>query len=223
MDAKSISRKDFILLTFTLVGSATVAANCGGSSSNPDGGKGGSGGGGSGGSGGGGSGGKGGSGGGGAGGGQGGAGGGTGGAGGTNVDAGMDRGSGGAGSTPTDSGTDRGVDAGGTGGTSGDAGTDRGTDTGGDATTAACTDPLPEMQLPDSTMHTHTLAVPASALNAAGAQTFTTGLAGMGAGHTHMVRLTPAELMTIKNGGMVTVTSLTDQTMHTHMYTVRCT
>jgi hypothetical protein len=31
-DAKSISRKDFIVLTFTLVGSAAITASCGSSS-----------------------------------------------------------------------------------------------------------------------------------------------------------------------------------------------
>jgi hypothetical protein len=166
MNSRPITRKDFILLTFTLVGSATVAASCG-SSSPGTGGEGGSGGS---------------------------AGGGSGGAG----------GSGGSG-------------AGGAGGGNADASTDQGSTL--DATTAACSEPLPETQTTNNT-HFHSVAILASTVDATSDQTFTTSTGGSD-DHTHMITLTVANLGTLKGGGTVTVTSTTDD-YHNHMYQIGC-
>jgi len=46
-----------------------------------------------------------------------------------------------------------------------------------------------------------------------------------GIAHTHMVTLTPAQLATLKGGGMATVTStvaLTGGSAHAHDFMVRC-
>ena len=107
--------------------------------------------------------------------------------------------------------------AGGTTGTGGAAGT---TGTGG-ASAAACTDPLPESQVTDSSGHTHTVTIPASALNSTTAMTFNTSSAGTSP-HMHSVTLEAAQLTTLKGGGTVTVTS-TVADLHAHMYMVRCT
>ena len=163
MDAKNgMTRKQFIVLTFSLVGTGAAVASCDDDDSNQTG---------------------------------------TGGSSGT--------GRGGTTGTGGSAGT---TGAGGTGG--GASGT---TGTGG-APAAACTNPLGAMQVPDSTMHTHTMTVPSSVLDATSAQTFTTGIA---AGHTHMVTLQPSQLATMKGGGSVTVTSSTDD-LHAHMFVVSC-
>jgi hypothetical protein len=103
-------------------------------------------------------------------------------------------------------------------GGSSDGGTGAGGMTGGNLT---CADPLPEMQVPDSTGHTHTVTVAAATLNATTDQTFTTSPGGADS-HTHMITLAAANLATIKAGGMATVTSTTTDA-HTHMFTVSCT
>jgi hypothetical protein len=100
---------------------------------------------------------------------------------------------------------------------SSDGGTGAGGGTGGNLT---CADPLPEMQVPDSTGHTHTVTVAAATLNATTDQTFTTSAAGVD-GHTHMITLTVAILGTIKAGGQMTVPSTTTDA-HSHMFTVSC-
>jgi hypothetical protein len=162
MESKSMTRKEFIALTFTLIGGA-AAASCsddnGGSS-------------------------------------------GTGGT--TNVSTGLGGSSGGS--------------TGSRGGTTGSAGANaagHGGTTGG----AACGDPLPESQVPDSNDHVHMVMVPAATLDATSAQTFSTTVAK---GHTHDITLSPADLATIKGGGMVTVPSTITES-HMHSYTVRCT
>jgi hypothetical protein len=93
--------------------------------------------------------------------------------------------------------------------------------TGGTSGNLTCADPLPEMQVPDSTGHTHTVTVAAATLNATTAQTFTTSPAGTDS-HTHMITLAVADLGVIKAGGTATVASTTTD-MHTHMFAVSCT
>ena len=110
--------------------------------------------------------------------------------------------------------------SGGTAGTTGGGGT-TGTGGGGGTNGAACTDPLPQSQVADSSGHTHSVTIAASTLNATTAQTFPTSSAGAPA-HTHMVMLEPAQLATLKGGSTVTVTS-TPANQHTHMYMVSCT
>ena len=97
-----------------------------------------------------------------------------------------------------------------------------GTTTGSGGTTGgACTDPLPETQVADTTGHVHTVTIPASDLNATTDQTVDTSVAF---GHMHAVTLTAANLATIKAGGQVTVTSTqAGSPAHLHMYTVSCT
>jgi hypothetical protein len=85
----------------------------------------------------------------------------------------------------------------------------------------SCADPLPELQVPDSTGHTHTVTVAAVTLNATTDQTFTTSPAGTDS-HTHMITLAVANLAAIKAGGTATVTSTTTD-VHTHMFAVSCT
>jgi hypothetical protein len=92
---------------------------------------------------------------------------------------------------------------------------------GGSNGNLTCADPLPEMQVPDSTGHTHTVTVAAATLNATTDQTFTTSPGGTD-GHTHMITLAVANLATIKTGGTATVTSTTTDS-HTHMFAVSCT
>lgn len=92
---------------------------------------------------------------------------------------------------------------------------------GGTGGSLACADPLPEMQVPDSTGHTHTVTVAAATLSATTDQTFTTSAAGTD-GHTHMLTLTASNLAAIKAGGTATVTS-TSTDSHAHMYAVSCT
>lgn len=84
-----------------------------------------------------------------------------------------------------------------------------------------CADPLPEMQVPDSTGHTHIVTVAAATLNATTDQTFTTSPAGTDS-HTHMITLAVANLAAVKAGGTATVTS-TSTDSHTHMFAVSCT
>ena len=84
-----------------------------------------------------------------------------------------------------------------------------------------CADPLPEMQVPDSTGHTHTVTVAAATLNATTDQTFTTSPGGTDS-HTHMITLAVANLAAVKAGGTATVTSTTTDS-HTHMFAVSCT
>jgi collagen type I/II/III/V/XI/XXIV/XXVII alpha len=141
MDTKSMTRKEFVTLTFTLLGGAATAAACSSSSNST-----------------------------------------------------------------------------GTGGTNG-------TGSGGTAG-GACTDPLPDSMVADDTMHTHTLTVPASTLNASSDQTLTTGpvmdATGTIAAHTHPITFTTSDLSILKAGGAVTVvTQLSDG--HTHTYRVSCT
>ena len=88
-------------------------------------------------------------------------------------------------------------------------------------TTGACSNPLPETQLADSTGHVHTVSIPASDLDATTDQVINTSVVG---GHMHMVTLAAADLATLKGGGSVTVTSTQAGTpAHTHMYSVSCT
>ena len=110
--------------------------------------------------------------------------------------------------------------AGGSGGTTGTGGSggSGGTGTGGTGGGAACSDPLPESQLPDSTGHTHTVTIQASTLNATTAQMFMTSVT---AGHQHTVTLQPADLSALKSGGSVTVTSSVAD-LHAHQYSVSC-
>jgi hypothetical protein len=197
MNTKSMTRKDFITLTFTLVGSAMIAPAC--SSSSTGGGTGGSGGGGgSGGSGGkggsggsGGSGGKGGSGGGGAGGGSGGSGGSGGGGAGGNTDGGNVDASNCTlplpeqqivAATPVDGGPN------------------------------------------DTNGHTHTVTVNAQVLASTTAQTVTTSVfvsTTADAAHSHDVTFMPTDLATLRNGGTVEIRS-TVAANHTHTYRVSC-
>jgi hypothetical protein len=129
VDDKTITRKDFILLTFTLVGSAAVgAAACSDDNNNN----------------------------------------------------GNDGGAGGTG-----------------GGTS-------------------CSSP----QVADDTAHTHTVAVPASALAQTSPQTFTTSEVGA---HTHMITLSVADLGMLSSGQTVSAVSTSNGTTpHMHTYTISC-
>jgi hypothetical protein len=158
MSSRSISRKDFITLTFTLIGSAaTVRCSSNGNSGDA-----------------------------------------------------ATNGAGQGGTSGAAAGTTGSGGVSGAGGTSGAAGSG----------TTACTDPLPEMQDPDASGHTHTVTVPASTLDATTDQTFTTSSAGLPA-HMHMVTLTPTNLAAIKAGGTADVMS-TLVLSHTHSYTVGC-
>src|SRR4051812_49237421 len=147
MDSKSMTRKDFVILTFTLIGGGALGAAC--SSDNNNGGVG---------------------------------------------------GSSGSGTGGTTTGGTGGTTGGGTGGTT--------TGAGGSTTAAACTDPLPETEL-TNTSHVHALVVAASLLNQTSPQVLTTGSAmdPGGVAHTHMVTLTPTQLTTLKGGGNVTASS----------------
>ncbi|HEY7373079.1 MAG TPA: hypothetical protein VIF57_13020 [Polyangia bacterium] len=124
------------------------------------------------------------------------------------------------------------VDAGGRGGTTGTGGATGGagghgggggTGGAGGNTAGACTDPLPDTMIPDSTMHSHTLMIPASTVDATTAQTINTGTTD---GHMHMVTLQPADLATLKGGGNVTMTTSSAMApggpVHTHMYMISC-
>ncbi len=154
MDSHSMNRKDFLKLTFTLIGTATVAAACSSTSN------------------------------------------------------------------------------GGTGGSSGSSGSGGSTGAGGSSTDAKvdtgpaimCADPLVTVQLPDNTMHTHTLFVPLSALSASTDQTeLTSGFPEGSGGHFHTAVLTVANLATLKGGGSLTVTSsMSGDPLHSHMYMVSC-
>jgi hypothetical protein len=106
--------------------------------------------------------------------------------------------------------------AGGAGGTTGTGGA-------GGNVAASCTDPLPENQVADTTGHTHTVTIAASALNATSAQTFDTSnpVSGTSSPHMHMVTLQPADLAMLKAGGTVTMTS-TIVMSHAHMYMISC-
>jgi hypothetical protein len=68
-------------------------------------------------------------------------------------------------------------------------------------------------------MHTHTVTVGAATLNATTSQTLTTSST---ASHTHMITLTPANLATLRGGGMVEILS-TNNSSHTHTYRISCT
>src|SRR5437763_2103893 len=164
-----MTRKDFLTLTFTLIGSTVIGGACSSDNNNVDGGFGGT----------------------------------FGNNGGTFGNNGGTTGRGGRGGTT------------GAGGTSGTTGTG-GAGGGGGNGTAACADPLPEMQ--SQSDHVHTVTIPASTLNATTAQTFNTSVA---LAHMHMVALDPSQLSTLKGGGTVTVTS-TVASAHTHMYTISC-
>jgi hypothetical protein len=74
----------------------------------------------------------------------------------------------------------------------------------------------------DSQAHTHTVMVDAAVLNATTAQMVNTSSAGTGAGHIHVVMLTPPNLATLRGGGMVEVTS-SNVGSHTHTYRITCT
>jgi hypothetical protein len=202
MDSKSMTRKDFFVLTFSLVGSAVVASNC--SSSNGGGGTGGKTG---------------------SGGATGTGGRGTGGSTGTG-------GAGSGGATGTGGRGTGGSTDGGPGDVpvTPDSGGDTATNctlplpeqqqvvvtgTGG-----------------DTNSHFHSVMVGAAVLNATTAQTITTSMAGQGNGHTHDVTFSPTELATLRAGLTVTVRSTnfgasdagTDGLVagHTHSYLVSC-
>jgi len=120
------------------------------------------------------------------------------------------------------SGTNGGAGRGGSGGSTGRGGSGGTTGTGGGGgnVAASCSNPLPEMQVPDNTMHTHTLMIPATALTSGSAQTFDTGVTD---GHMHMVTLSTADQATLMGGGNVTVTSGSAGTpAHMHMFMVSC-
>jgi hypothetical protein len=153
---KEITRKEFLVLTFTLIGSTAAIGNCDDDDND-------------------------------------------------NI-----TGLGGRGGTTGTAGTT------GTGGTGGSGGTG----TGGGAGTGAqaCSDPLAEMQLSDSTGHVHTVTIAASTLNSTTAQMFPTSVT---AGHQHTVTLQPADLSALKSGGSVTVTSSVAD-LHAHMFSVSC-
>jgi len=160
---EDISRKEFLTLTFTLIGATAVGAGaCDDDNNNATGGRGGTNG--------------------------------TAGRGGTN----------------------------GTAGSGGNAGT-TGTGGGGGTTASACSDPLAETQVQDSSMHTHSLMIPASALDMTTAQMFNTGITES---HMHMVTLQPADLSALKGGGSVTATSTTAMApggpVHSHTFMVSC-
>ena len=84
---------------------------------------------------------------------------------------------------------------------------------------------MPEEQIvvatTDSSKHTHTVTVGAATLNATTSQTLTTSSDGSPA-HTHTITLTPANLTTLRGGGMVQVLSTNDSN-HTHTYRISCT
>jgi hypothetical protein len=102
------------------------------------------------------------------------------------------------------------------------SGNDGGGGTGGSPNgNLTCADPLPEMQVADSTGHTHTVTVAAATLAATTDQTFATSAAGTDS-HTHMITLAVANLAAIKAGQTATVTSTTTDA-HTHMFAVGCT
>jgi hypothetical protein len=53
---------------------------------------------------------------------------------------------------------------------------------------------------------------------------FNVPMDGQGGGHTHVLKLTQQEAMTLKSGGMITGKKTeTDATNHTHTYTIACT
>jgi hypothetical protein len=89
---------------------------------------------------------------------------------------------------------------------------------GGGGGSVTCDDPLGAAQTSDATGHTHTVSIPASALQATTPQMFTTSSSGT---HTHTITLSPSQLATVRNGGSVTVTSSSDDT-HTHAYEISC-
>jgi hypothetical protein len=64
--------------------------------------------------------------------------------------------------------------------------------------------------------------VSATVLAATTAQTLTTSSAGQGAGHTHMITLTPDMLTMLRAGTTVMVLS-TNDSQHTHTYRITCT
>jgi hypothetical protein len=74
----------------------------------------------------------------------------------------------------------------------------------------------------DSNLHTHTVTVDASVLDATTSQTLNTSTAGPSPGHMHMITLTPANLATLRGGGVVQVLS-TNVSSHTHTYQISCT
>lgn len=92
------------------------------------------------------------------------------------------------------------------------------TGAGGTGGPVTCDDPLGATQMSDTTNHTHTLTVSASALQATTPQIFTTSSANA---HTHTVSLSVNQLMTLRNGSSVTVNSSSDNN-HTHAYRVSC-
>ena len=209
MDSKSMTRKDFFVLTFSLVGSAVVASNCG--SSNGGGGTGGK---------------------------MGGTGGkGTGGGTGTGGSTGTGgRGTGGGNGTGG-SGTG-GRDGGGTDTPATDTGNDVPVDSSPTDTANNCELPLSEEQRVvvtgaggDTNSHTHTVTVNGATLTATTPQTIQTSVAG---NHMHDVTFSAADLATLRGGGMVTVRSTnvgsTDggadagsgSPGHTHSYLVSC-
>ena len=65
------------------------------------------------------------------------------------------------------------------------------------------------------------MTVDAATLNATTSQMLTTSSAGQAPGHTHMITLTPANLATLRGGGMVQVES-TNVDGHTHTYQISC-
>jgi hypothetical protein len=117
----------------------------------------------------------------------------------------------------------------GTGGSSGSGGSTGAGGSGVDAKADTgpaimCADPLVTVQLPDTTMHTHTLFVPLSDLSKTSDQTeLTSGFPMDSSGHFHTAVLTVADLTTLKGGGSVTVTSsMSGDPLHSHMYMVSC-
>jgi hypothetical protein len=116
------------------------------------------------------------------------------------------------GAAGTSAGGGAGTSAGGTTGTGGGA-----------AGAAACSDPLPETMVPDSTGHSHSVMIAASKLSATTAQTFDTSVAepGTAGAHMHMVTLEPSQLAMLKGGTSVTVMSSIVMS-HGHMFTVSC-
>jgi hypothetical protein len=131
-------------------------------------------------------------------------------------------------STPIDAGrggAGGGAGAGGAGGgAGGSTGADAAAGAGGDASVAACTDPLPETQLPDTNGHTHTVTIHPSQLDSTTAIAVTTSAVPDLAGvvHSHMVPLTAAMLAQLKSGGTVTAPSLVADG-HIHTYSISCT
>jgi len=203
MDSKSMTRKDFFVLTFSLVGSAVVASNC--SSSNGGGGTGGATG----------TGGK-----------------GTGGATGTGGVTGTGgRGTGGSSDAGTGGRGTGGSTDGGPGDVP--VTPDSGGDTGTNCTLPLPEQQVVVVPGTggDTNSHTHTVTVNAATLNATTAQTITTGTAG-GNNHTHDVTFSPTDLAMLRAGGTVTVRSTnfgasdagTDGLVagHTHSYLVSC-